>query len=95
MSDVISRADQARRILSDPLYVEAMETIKTQMRDLFFVGTQTAEQREMLHLMDQARERFQQVFEMAIMGAEIERHHLIEEEQRKTRWESIMQRLRG
>lgn len=82
----ISRAEQAHRILTDPLVVEALETLKTAVRDGFFeTPADNIQQREFLHLMDKARQQFVSIFTIIINDGELAKASLADEAYQSTR----------
>lgn len=96
MTDAIHRAEHARRLLDDDLLKEALETIKTQTQGLFFeLGTQAREEREFLHLMDKARQQFENVLLVIIAGGEMSRYEMLAEDQTKARVAAIQERVRS
>ena len=95
MSDAIRRAEHAKRLLDDDLLKEALETIKTQTQALFFeLGTQARDEREFLHLMDKARQQFENVLKVLIAGGEVSKYEMLAEEQTKARLTAIQDRVR-
>lgn len=85
-----SRAQRAEQIMSDPLVIEALATVRDSVRDLFFaLPSEHKDAREMLHLMDRARQQFEGVFRLLIAGASVDRHELLEEEHTKARLDAI------
>lgn len=96
MTDAIHRAEHARRLLDDDLLKEALETIKTQTQALFFeLGTQARDEREFLHLMDKARQQFENVLLVMIAGGEVSRHEMLAEEHTKARLQAIQDQVRA
>jgi hypothetical protein len=74
----IARADRASTILEEPMVAEALSALKTGVRDLFFeTPAEAAEQRERLHLLDRARQHFETVFRIHIMGGAVARDSLM------------------
>lgn len=95
MNDTIKRAELAKRIITDPMYMEAMQILRDQTRDLFFdIDPSDSAARERLHMMDRARQQFQQVFETIITIGEIDRNVLLEEERRKSMLADLSDRVR-
>lgn len=95
MSDAIHRADRAQRILDDDLVIEALQTIKTQTQALFFeLPSNAASEREYLHLLDKARQQFENLFKLIIAGGEVSKYELMAEEQTKARLAAIQDRVR-
>lgn len=92
----IARADQARRILEDPFVIQALEAIKTGIRDqMFDLPVEAVEQREKLFLMDKMRAQFVNIFALALHGAEVTRYELDQERYVAERLNSIQERARN
>lgn len=90
MLDATQRAQRAEQILSDPLVIEALSTVRESVRDLFFdLPADHKDAREMLHLMDRARQQFEGVFRLLIAGAAVDRHEMLQEEHTKARLNAI------
>jgi len=95
MSDVIHRADQAKLLLDNDLIKFALDKIKTETQALFFqLGSQDREEREFLHLMDKARQQFENVFLVLIQAGELSRYELINEEHTKAKLRTINDMVR-
>jgi hypothetical protein len=95
MSEAIHRAEHAQRILSDDLVKEALETLKTQTQALFFeLPSNAASEREYLHLMDKARQQFENLFKLIVAGGEVSKFELMAEEHTKARVAAIQDRVR-
>jgi hypothetical protein len=96
MSEAIQKADHARRILDDDLVKFALSKIKTESQGLFFqLGSQAREEREFLHLMDRARQQFENVFLILIAGGDVSRHELAHEYHTQARLDAIRDRVRS
>ena len=96
MSDAMHKAEQARLILDNDLVKSALNHIKTETQALFFqLGSQAREEREMLHLMDRARQQFENVFMALIQAGEVSRHELLNEHHIKARLDAIQERVRS
>lgn len=90
MSETIYRGERAAAIMADPLVSEALATIKEQTRALFFeLKPEAAQQREFLHLMDRARQQFENYFLLLINEATVEKAEIMAEDHAKARLESI------
>ena len=95
MSDPIHRAEHAQRLLTDDLMVEALDTLKTQTQALFFeLPSNAAAEREYLHMMDKARQQFENLLKLIIAGGEVSKYELMAEEQTKARLAAIQDRVR-
>ena len=96
MSNAIQRAEHAKRLLDDDLLKEALETIKTQTQGLFFeLASNQAEAREYLHLMDKARQQFENLLKVLIAGGEVSKYELMAEESTRARVSAIQERVRS
>lgn len=95
MSDTLHRGEHAKRILEDSLVREALDTIKTQTQALFFeLPSQASSEREFLHLMDRARQQFENYFRILIAGADVHKHEIMAEEHMQSRMAAIQARAR-
>jgi hypothetical protein len=90
MSDAIYRGEQAARILNDPMVQEALGQIKGTLRDMFF-DTDPADEkaRQMLHMMDRARQQFERYFELLVYNAKVERSEVMAEAHAAARIDAI------
>ena len=96
MTDALHKAEQARLILDNELVKYALDKIKTETQALFFqLGSQAREEREMLHLMDRARQQFENVFLVLIQAGEVSRHELLNEHHTAARLAAINERVRA
>lgn len=92
----IARAEHADRILTDPLVMEAFQTIEKAIRDqVFDLPIEAVEQREKLVLMDKSRQQFMNLFELAIRGGEVTRYELAAEANTKARIQAIREQARS
>ena len=96
MSEAMHKAEQARLILDNDLVKFALDQIKTETQALFFqLPSQAREEREMLHLMDRARQQFENVFRVLISAGEVSRYELLDEQHTAARLEAINERVRS
>jgi hypothetical protein len=96
MSDALHRAEQAERLLNDPLLSECLQTLKRETQELFFaLGSQASQEREFLHLMDRARQQFEGLLVALIAHGKIERSAMLAEENTKLAAELIRERVRS
>lgn len=94
--EAIYRAEQARRVMQDPMVREALDTIKTAVRDqVFDLPVEAIEQREKLVLMDKMRQQFEKYFELALSGGEVARRDLLNEQHTAMRLDAIRERARS
>lgn len=76
----IARAEQAQRILEDPLVKEALTHLKTSTQGLFFdLPANATQEREFLHLLDKARQQFEACFTAILIDGEVTRRELLAE----------------
>lgn len=92
----INRADAAKRIIEDPMVVEALKTIEDGITEAWKdVPTRDTEAREHLHRLLQAKKRFESIFHLVLQDGEIARAELRAEEERKSILERIKERVHG
>lgn len=95
VSDALHRGEHAKRILEDSLVREALETIKRETQGMFFaLPSQASSEREFLHLMDRARQQFENYFQILIAGATVHRSEILAEDQMQARMDAIQARVR-
>lgn len=96
MSDAQYRADQAARLIAEPLFIEARETvIKALQAEVLSLPLAERERRESAVAMLKGAEQFFRVFDLVILGYTIERAELTNEAQLKARREAVEERLRN
>ena len=96
MSDAKYRADQAQRLLADPLFQEARAaTIDALQTEVLSLPLQERERREAAVAMLKGAEQFFRVFELVIDGYHLERAELTNEAQIKARYSAIDERMRN
>lgn len=89
-------ADQARRIIEDPLFVKARESVMTGIREqVFALPVEMLDDIKSLLLMEKAARQFFNVFELQLRGAEVTRYELMAEEHTAARLESIKEKARS
>ena len=92
----INRADQARRIIDDPMVKEAFAAIEAGIVEAWKdVPLRDVEGREHLHRLLQAKRKFEQVFEAHIQNGAIAANDLRAEEERKSIMTKIKERVYG
>ncbi|WP_208281723.1 hypothetical protein [Massilia oculi] len=92
----INRADAAKRIMTDPMVVEALKTIEDGITEAWKdVPLRDVEGREHLHRLLQAKRRFESVFELVLREGELASAELRAEEERKSIATRIKERLYG
>jgi hypothetical protein len=92
----LARAEQARRIIEDPVVVDALAMIKNAIRDqVFDLPVEAHEQREKLIMMDKARAQFETIFTMAVFGAEVTEYELTAQREAEARLDAIREQARN
>lgn len=88
-------SDRAEAVLNDPLVRGALDTMKNQLRDMFFIlSPDDAAGREKLHLMDRMRQQFEGYFTALITNHKVEQSEILAEEHMRMRHEAIMRSVR-
>lgn len=91
--EIVARGDRAQALWNDPALQEALETVKAGVRDTFFqLPVEAKEQREFLHLMDKARQQFENVLQLLINNATVSHAELLEAEHTAMRVDAINRR---
>jgi hypothetical protein len=86
-----NRAEAAKRIISDPMVVEALKTIEDGITEAWKdLPTRDTEGREHLHRLLQAKRRFESIFQIVLNEGVLAAAELKAEEERK----SIMSRVK-
>lgn len=89
-----SRAAQAQRLLTDPLFAEARQTLVGQLKDLICtLPLEERDQREQALAILKGGEHFFRIFEMLIFDHQVMQAELLNEEQIKSRHTSIQEQL--
>lgn len=92
----INRAEAAKRIITDPMVVEALKTIEDGITEAWKdVPLRDVEGREHLHRMLQAKRRFESVFEIVLQEGELASAELRAEEERKSIMTRVKERIYG
>lgn len=91
----LHRAERAQAILTDPLVVEALDTLRSATRDLVFdLPIEARERREQLYLMDRARQDFVRVFTAHLMSGEVVAKQLLMEQLEDQQTAAIRERVK-
>jgi hypothetical protein len=90
----LNRAEAADRIMQDPLVLEALSLIDEQIHELWASGPLTAADREELHRILQAKNRFIQIFEGYLQNGAAARQMLGIEPPSKTFLQRIKEYLK-
>lgn len=89
-------ADQARRIIEDPLFVKARESVMTGIREqVFALPVEMIDDIKSLLLMERAARQFFSIFELRLRGADVTKYELLEVELAAARLESIKEKARS
>jgi hypothetical protein len=92
----ISRADAAKRIMTDPMVVDALKTIEDGITEAWKdLPTRDTEGREHLHRLLQAKRRFESIFQLVLQEGELASAELRAEEERKSFMTRIKERVNG
>lgn len=96
MSDLQYQAEQAQRLLSDPLFSQARQTVIGALQtEILSLPLQERERREAAVAMLKGAEQFLRVFDMVIHGYQLERAELTNEAQIKARYAAVEERMRN
>lgn len=91
-----NRAEAAKRIITDPLVVEALKTIEDGITEAWkAMPERDVEGREYLHRLLQAKRRFESVFEIVLSEGVLAASQLRAEEERKSFAARIKDRING
>lgn len=92
----INRAEAAKRIMTDPMVVEALKTIEDGITEAWkTVPLRDVEGREHLHRLLQAKLRFESVFELVLQEGVLASTELRLEEERKSLMTRVKERIYG
>ena len=94
MAQVATRAEHAKRLLTDPLFVEARQTLESQLKDLICtLPLGERDQREQAVAMLKGAEQFFRIFELIVFDYDVMRAEMLNEEQIKSRHQAIQEQL--
>ncbi len=94
MSDLANRAEQAKRLLADPLFVEARQTVEAELKDLIVsLSLSDIAQREQAVAMFKGFQAGMQFFDLVISGYQLEKAELLQQEQIEARHQAINERI--
>ena len=92
----INRADQAQRIMDDPMVKEAFQATEDAITEAWKdMPARDVEGREHLHRLLQAQRRFQSVFRIAMEEGKVAKAELRAEEERKSLLTRVKERIYG
>lgn len=93
---VIYRGEQARRVMEDPIVVEALQTVRQAIRDqAFALPIEAREDRERLVMMDKMGQQFINWFEFAMRNGEVSKKELLMVANTEAKLEAIRERARN
>lgn len=91
-----NRAEAAKRIITDPLVVEALKTIEDGITEAWkAMPERDVEGREYLHRLLQVKRRFESIFEIVLSEGVLAAAQLRAEEERKSFAARIKDRING
>lgn len=91
-----NRAEAAKRIITDPLVVEALKTVEDAIVEAWkAVPERDVEGREYLHRLLQAKHKFESVFTIVLNTGVLAAAQLRAEEERKSFADRIKERIYG
>lgn len=94
--ECIYRADRARAIFEDSLFVEAVATVRTAVREqVFALPIEAREDREKLVLMDKMAQQFLNWFEFAIRNGEVSKQELLMVANTEAKLAAVRERARN
>lgn len=92
----MSRADAAKRIMTDPMVVEALKIVEDGITEAWKnVPERDVEAREYLHRLLQTKRRFESIFQLVLQEGELASAELRAEEERKSFMTRIKERVNG
>lgn len=95
MSDAQYRAEQAKRLLEDPLMKEARAVVEQALKDeILSLPLHERERREAAVAMLKGAEQFFRVLHLVIDGYKLEQAELTNEAQIQSRLQAIQERMR-
>lgn len=94
--DAINRAEAAKRIITDPMVVEALKIVEDSITDAWKdLPVRDVEGREHLHRLLQAKRRFETVFQIVLEEGSLATAELRAEEERKSIMTRVKERIYG
>lgn len=88
------RADQAKRLLNDPLFAEARQTVEDQLKQLIVsLPLSARDEREQAVAILKGSEQFFRIFTLILNDYQLSNAELLQEEQLKARAAAIQERL--
>lgn len=94
MAQAATRAEHAKRLLTDQLFVESRQTLEGQLKDLICsLPLGERDQREQAVAMLKGAEQFFRIFELIIFDYDVMHAEMLNEEQIKARHQAIQEQL--
>ena len=88
------RADQAKRLLADPLFVEARQTVEEQLKELIVsLPLAARDERDQAVAILKGSEQFFRIFALILNDYQLSNAELLQDEQIKARAAAIQERL--
>ena len=88
------RAEQAQRLLADPLFAEARQTVETQLKELIVsLPLSARDERDQAVAILKGAEQFFRIFALILNDYQISNAEMLQEEQVKARSIAIQERL--
>ena len=88
------RAEQAQRLLADPLFAEARQTVETQLKELIVsLPLSARDERDQAVAILKGSEQFFRIFDLIINDYQISNAEMLQDEQIKARSIAIQERL--
>ena len=93
-AQAIYRAEQAKRLLTDPLFAEARETVESQLKELIVsLPLSARDERDQAVAILKGAEQFFRIFTLILNDYQISNAEMLQEEQIKSRSAAIQERL--
>lgn len=91
-----ARAEHAKRLLTDPLFVEARQTVEDELKDMIVsLPLSAREEREQAVAILKGSEQFFRVFALIMHNYSLHQSEMLSEAQTKARMEQIEESLNG
>ncbi len=88
------RAEQAKRLLTDPLFAEARQTVETQLKELIVsLPLSARDERDQAVAILKGAEQFFRIFALILNDYQISNAEMLQDEQLKARSIAIQERL--
>lgn len=88
------RAEQAQRLLADPLFAEARQTVETQLKELIVsLPLSARDERDQAVAILKGSEQFFRIFALILNDYQLANAEYLQEEQLRTRSAAIQERL--